>query len=379
MKKIYDTIHKFIHISDIESNVIYSPLFGRLKFIHQLGLSFYVYPGAHHKRFEHSIGTMEVASRIFDAVISAFELEEEKQKEYRQILRLAALLHDLGHLPFSHVAEKAFLKDKSHEDMTYYLITNELDLPEKWIESIAKIAVGPHHTTLPFNPVEKTLSEIITGDFFGADRIDYLLRDAYYSGLNYGLFDFHQLIEMMRLIPFGAENSLNLGVHINGIESSESLLLARYFMHKRIYQHPSIKAYNFHMARFMEACFDSSVLQLPNFLHFHDLVVQVEVEKAAFDCLHPLHHEAKPFFDRKNRCTAIATTDDISSLFQDLRLGYEEGSQKTKHSFNFPVLKKDGSIESAANLISLKIPLLNMNWLYIMPNDEALIREKLSQ
>ncbi len=146
--KIYDSVHGFIHMSEIESALIDTEIFQRLRYIHQLGISYMVYPGGTHTRFEHSLGTMHLTSRIFDQVA-----REEDRPYWKQVLRLAALCHDLGHLPFSHVAEKQLLGSFGHEKWTLKMIKSAYMEPvwEKmeeaypgWpaAEHVAKFALG---------------------------------------------------------------------------------------------------------------------------------------------------------------------------------------------------------------------------------------------
>ena len=238
--KIYDAVHGFIHFNALESKLIDTEPFQRLRYIHQLGISYMVYPGGTHTRFEHSLGTMHLGTQIFD------QIANDKDRDYwRQILRLAALCHDLGHLPFSHVAESRLLGPNGHEQWTLNVIESDYLAPV-WeaasrlfpgfpiAEHVIKLALGEEklksiRPEISFTPWEKIYSQIVTGDFFGSDRIDYLLRDASATGLSYGLFDYKQLIEMLVVIP-DEKGELTLGVEENGIASCEALLLARHFM-----------------------------------------------------------------------------------------------------------------------------------------------------
>ena len=278
IRKIYDSVHRFIHIDELESDLIKTLPFQRLHYIHQLGVTFFVYPGGTHRRFEHSLGVMELATRIYDEItVTDILFGEEvpkvgscKHRYWRRILRLAALCHDLGHLPFSHTAEYRLLGEGGHEKWTYKIIDSyyldpiwtslQIEAEKEGMkvnvkEDVLKISLGEkkYHLLFPnssYSPWEKVVTSIITGDFFGADRIDYLIRDSQYTGLAYGLFDYHQLIEMLKIIPsIEKDQMLTLGVEENGIESCEGLLLARHYMHKRLYQYASVKAYSFHMAR----------------------------------------------------------------------------------------------------------------------------------
>ena len=196
-KKIYDAVHGFIRFNALERDLIDSIAFQRLHHIRQLGIAFLVYPGATHTRFEHSLGTMEVATRIFDHLLSK-QMELTEPEYWKQIVRLAALCHDLGHLPFSHDAESAISgkggsramdgPDHSKRTIAAGLERPSAQYPHRLIsQDVARIAVGEKKWKemgwdAPFSSWEKILSEIITADFFGADRIDYLLRGCQMHG-----------------------------------------------------------------------------------------------------------------------------------------------------------------------------------------------------
>jgi uncharacterized protein len=258
--KICDPIHGFIRFGNIEQQVIDSKPFQRLRYIRQMGVAYLVYPGATHSRFEHSLGVMDLATRIYNTLIASHNQiicldKNEKELDYwRQILRLAALCHDLGHLPFSHTAERSLLADGGHEAMTAKLIRSaELHPIWKQIghsaeQDICKLAASIGKENL--SPWERVLSQIITEDNFGADRIDYLIRDGHYTGVGYGHFDYHQLIDTLRILPEGQD--LSLGVLESGIQSVESLWIARYMMYSRVYHHPKARLFTNHMHRFME-------------------------------------------------------------------------------------------------------------------------------
>ncbi len=227
--EVRDAVHVFIHFDSAERSLIDSPAFQRLRHIHQLALSFLVYPGASHKRFEHSLGVMEVAGRIFDVVTRPEnvsdpvrevipEYDSDEHKYWRKVLRIAALCHDTGHLPFSHAAEEVLLPDGwNHERITREIIHSD-PLKEVWDamrpkpepDDVVKLAVGPREAEklrlgLTFDPWQAILADIITGDVFGADRIDYLLRDSLHTGVAYGRFDHNRLIDTLRIMPSAPE------------------------------------------------------------------------------------------------------------------------------------------------------------------------------
>jgi HD superfamily phosphohydrolase len=276
--EIRDPIHVFIKLDSTERKVLDSRPFQRLRHIHQLAMTYLVYPGATHKRFEHSLGVMELASRVFDVITNPYnilseirdslpEINNEKVKSYwRQVLRMAALCHDIGHLPFSHAAEKELLPGGwNHERFTRVLIQSpkmqtiwDSLTPPLRTEDIVKLAIGPKEAPdLNFTDWETILYEIIGGDAFGVDRIDYLLRDSYHTGVAYGKFDHHRLIDTLRILPASQaqdkEQSCEptLGVEKGGVQSAEALLLARYFMFSQVYLHPVRRIYDILLKDFL--------------------------------------------------------------------------------------------------------------------------------
>lgn len=282
-----DPIHTFISVRTDERRVIDSRPFQRLRHIHQLALSYLVYPGATHKRFEHSLGVMEIASRIFDVVTASENLhhntvrniipDDESRSYWKSVLRMAALCHDLGHFPFSHAAEKELLPDDyDHERLTKDIIYNA-EMQEIWkamtpplrADDIVKLAIGPKRAApLELDTWETVLAEIIIGDALGADRMDYLLRDSYHAGVSYGTFDHHRLINTLRILPTKYEESDEpaLGLEAGGLESSEGLMIARHFMYKQVYLHPIRRVYDIHLKDFLVKSFqrESFPLVSPN-------------------------------------------------------------------------------------------------------------------
>jgi HD superfamily phosphohydrolase len=241
-------------------------------------MTYLIYPGASHKRFEHSLGVMELASRVFDIITnpnnilseirdSLPEITSERERSYwRQVLRMAALCHDIGHLPFSHAAEKELLpKGWNHEQLTRELIQSP-EMQTIWdsltpplrTNDILKLAIGPKEAQdFNFTDWETILYEIIGGDAFGVDRMDYLLRDSYHTGVAYGKFDHHRLIDTLRILPaYRSQNEEQscepaLGVEEGGVQSAEALLLARYFMFSQVYLHPVRRIYDIHLKDFL--------------------------------------------------------------------------------------------------------------------------------
>lgn len=389
--KIYDALHGFIRFNALEKQVIDSAPFQRLHSIHQLGIAYLVYPGATHSRFEHSLGTMELATQIFDRITSKNCPFVDKEY-WLQIVRLAALCHDLGHLPFSHDAESALLDSEGHEGWTLNVIAHLQPIwdlvssyfPGKAIQQdIIKMAIGEKKLKqmsagqcYSFSQVESVLSHIVTGDFFGADRIDYLLRDARCTGVSHGLFDYLQLIEMLCVVPF--EGRLELAVEENGVESCEALLLARHFMHQRVYKYASVKAHKFHLARFMKLFFDAGdyLSHLETYLSLTDNEILVALREAANRPSALGHRDAAALLFRDKRFKAIGVPERIA----------EEELERIRIELNIPpegcfvrpathrqmqaaflVQTRSRGVVSAAECCDISITPRALHWVYIDP------------
>ena len=366
--EIRDPIHNFVRLDNTERKIVDSEPFQRLRHIHQLAMSYLVYPDATHKRFEHSLGVMELAGKVFDRITDVnnrhpdfterFNDKLEKRDYWKRTVKAAALCHDMGHLPFSHATEEKFLP-KGHEIMTVKLIEEFIvpileneDDPLIW-KNMAKIAVGPKvwkkysPNDKPFNEWEEIMSEIITGDAFGVDRMDYLLRDSYHAGVPYGIFDHHRLIDTLKVLPKNYEGkdsqenvSLSLGMESGGLHSAEALLLARYFMYKQVYFHPVRRIYNFHLQEFLKSKYGSEFPIKPSdFVKLTDVEVLTEIRK---DLENP---HAKVINERKHyrRLKIEGNSQDIKekgdNIPKQIPEGkyyidiYDDSERKTKPSF----------------------------------------------
>ncbi len=218
MVRIRDPLHGTVQVSKLEEKAIDSLPMQRLRGIRQLAMAYLVYPGANHTRFEHSIGTLSLA----ESICKELGLNEEK----RQKVRLAALLHDIGHSAFSHEAEEV-LKARigTHEEIgRKMIVSGELkDIISQQFDAkeISEICNTP-------------LGEIITSDI-GADRMDYLLRDSHYTGVAYGVIDSDRLCSSLGFSEKG------IVLQEGGLEAAESLLVARFTMFSTVYLHKTVR------------------------------------------------------------------------------------------------------------------------------------------
>lgn len=415
--ELRDPIHVFIRMDSDERKVLNSRPFQRLRHIHQLALTNLVYPGATHKRFEHSLGVMELAGRVFDVVTAAGNLHKDVReilparddviRYWRKVLRMAALCHDLGHLPFSHAAEKELLPEGwNHERLTVEIIRSD-EMRRIWddmtpplkADEIVKLAVGEKELSkiesTSYSPWESILSEIITGDSFGVDRIDYLLRDSYHAGVAYGKFDHYRLIDTLRILPNKGDDRCDgegdesqvafLGIDEGGIHSAEALLLARYFMYTQLYFHPVRRIYDIHLKEFLKAWLPGGGFStnVDHHLNITDNEVTAAYLAAARDHALPGHVPARRLvirdhlrlFYQRNPDDLRRNPDAVGIIFKAAcaELGEESVQidvyrQKSSESPRFPVIKGDKRIvwsDEESEILNSKLPILVIESVYI--------------
>ncbi|MGC9516388.1 MAG: HD domain-containing protein [Methanomicrobiales archaeon] len=244
MKFIRDSVHGNLHLENFEVKLVDTPQVQRLRRIKQLGFTYLVYPGANHTRFEHSMGTMYLASKLADNL----DLDEDEL----EIVRLSAILHDLGHGPFSHVSEAVL--DNSHEFFTARVIKRSQ------IADILSESFDPKEIIDVING-KGPLGQIISGEL-DVDRMDYLLRDSHYTGVAYGVIDVERLIYNIKL-------KKNLVLDIKGVQAAESTLVARYFMYPSVYQHHTTRIVNSMFRRCLRKLFDSGEVN-QNYIYEYD-------------------------------------------------------------------------------------------------------------
>ena len=428
VSELRDPIHGFVRFDSDEVKVINSPEFQRLRSVHQLALTYNVYPGATHKRFEHCLGVMETASRIYDVVtndrnvLSDPEIKSIVPKVgdfdwnyWRRVLRMAALCHDLGHLPFSHAAENLLPEGITHEKLSYLIITGS-GMEKVWKElkiqaaDVAKIAVGPKHCAEHLSVWESILSEMIIGDTFGADRIDYLLRDSHHAGVQYGKFDHYRLIDTIRILPKadakppeqgsdqlsfdleefrrskeGQSKEPTLGIEQGGLQSSEALLWARYFMWTQVYLHHVRQVYDLHLADFLGLWLPQGkfAIEPSEHLQLTDNEVNAAIAVACRNDSSSGHSSAKCIMQRKHfrrlyqenyrDCLKnLKAFDFVRTALEDRytqdKIRHKRISQKSEGK-QFPVLMSSGDCESSVNLSATlaRIPVVSSALIFVHP------------
>lgn len=245
--EIKDPVHGYVYITEAEKQLIDSYPFQRLHRLRQLAGSEFVYPGANHTRFEHSIGVMYLAGKLTENQNLSQLLSEDEV----QIVRMAALLHDVGHGPFSHVFEHLLVKflNKTHEDMTQWIIQkSELRDIISGLgydpDAIGKLAVGELRRR------GKAFLDQIIQSTVDVDKLDFVVRDTYHTGAEYGYVDIFRLIHMLDVL------GENLAVDVGALSALESFVLARLESFRSIYFHRVGRAAQIMLATAMEKAKD---------------------------------------------------------------------------------------------------------------------------
>lgn len=265
LTQIRDPIHGTIELDDVEKRVIDHPLFQRLRLVKQLGFGDQAFPGATHSRYAHSLGAAHVAARVFAALFGDGRLDARTAARFKRALRLAVLLHDIGHPPLSHASERGLPQRRAlrlerwlpeaalegradHEDFTMKIVVDSglarlldevLEADELRAESVAYLITGNPHEAgaafvsggIDYGPV---LRQVVSSEL-DADRMDYLIRDSVYSGVAYGRYDMDWLVQ--NLMTREEDGRVYLGLSSRAIFAFEDFLLSRYHMFISVYYH----------------------------------------------------------------------------------------------------------------------------------------------
>ncbi|MGZ3751560.1 MAG: HD domain-containing protein [Mucilaginibacter sp.] len=224
-KIINDPVYGFISIqTELIFDLIEHPYFQRLRYIKQLGMTHLVYPGALHTRFHHALGAMHLMSLAIETLRSKGHHISDEEEE---AVTIAILLHDIGHGPFSHALEQTIVEGISHEDISI-LIMNKLNMQFNGRLSMAiEIFNGTYH--------KRFLHELVSGQL-DMDRMDYLNRDSFFTGVSEGVISFDRIIKMLNVIDD------HIAVEEKGIYSIEKFLIARRLMYWQVYLHKTVIA-----------------------------------------------------------------------------------------------------------------------------------------
>jgi len=291
-----DPVYGFIRVSKPERRIIDRPEVQRLRRIHQLGPGYFVYHGAEHSRFGHSLGTLEITTRLFEVIHrkrpGALGAKSNIARNW-QLVRLAALLHDVGHPPFSHATEEIMPRDETgrpceHEDYTCAVIRSP-EMAKEIEEQFGGVGIT---ADMVANLIEAPgglgregvlLHQLISSQM-DADRMDFLARDCLYAGVLYGRYDVDRLLDTVTVAKW-EQSPWRLAVETGGLFALEAFLLARYYMYIQVYLHDVRRFYDIALTRFLKGFLPDGVYSAPErlseYLGFDDLVVLQEARKRA--------------------------------------------------------------------------------------------------
>lgn len=298
LRTIYDVLYGFIPITEWEEKIINSPFFQRLRWIKQLGFANYIFPGAEHNRFAHVIGVMHSMDQMLRSLGLAVpdqELFDPRAKNseamFHKSMRIAALLHDIGTFPFSHAIEYAYMRHgndprrargnsknlpNSHEHLGSFIIKNTnydggltqiLEHYEFDVQMISKIIKGdsPHLIA----------NQLMHSDL-DADRMDYLMRDAHYTGIKYGQFDREYILANLTTYDAG-DSQIAFGVRENAIHAVEDFLIARFSWYSQVIKNPGSAKFDIMSSHIAEAFLENDLIH-----QFHDLLTMIEEKDERF-------------------------------------------------------------------------------------------------
>ena len=428
--RILDPIHKYITFSDCEGHLIDSVIFQRLRYIRQLGFAEFAFPGAIHSRFLHSLGVCHLAGRAFDSLYLLDDLlSPQKKKDFRQLVRLAALLHDIGHGPLSHISETAMplLSDLSlpsfalkendkktkatHEHYTIKLIL-ESELKSK----IRVVGVEPECVAhliddrisfsdkdffiskgVDFKPI---LKQIISSDL-DMDRMDYLQRDSFFCGTDYGFCDHEWILNNLRV--YIQKDRAFLGIGQKAVYSVESFFLGRRHMNLAIYFHNKMVAMDEMLCHYFDSsdCDFYIPTSLEDYIHCTDFSLFENlrsnfyknewarriIEKKPYERIYEVEYvypEKEEKFEKFQKVTLFLEKQGIpfihtNSLAHTKKLYFIQGEN------SFPLYIVDESTGSAVSLrermkmFNQKEHVLLMDRMYIPPEDKEKIHKDIAK
>lgn len=357
MEIIRDPIWNNIRLDTLALELVDTPVFQRLRYVRQLGLTYLVYPGATHTRFEHALGAYHLC-RIAIALLRDRDIADVSEEECT-VTTIAALLHDVGHYPFSHALEE--IGATHHEQVATALITTGE------VAAILRARLGedaPEHITALIRGESQTPLQGLVAGSLDLDKIEYLKRDAHMCGVAYGEIDVDRLINSMVLVGDPVTGLQTVGVAEKGLSALESLLFAKYQMYRNVYWHHAVRSATAMYKRLVEDACISGVLRQEQLADFTDEgLLFFLAEHAPSPTLASLR--ARHLFKRvidlpaseldddfgewigNDRARTRAAEDSLASL-----LGVESGEvlldypEKTPMlGLDIPVLRRDSTVE----------------------------------
>ncbi len=282
MTIIRDPLWNNILVDDLGRALVDTPAFQRLRYVRQLGWAFLVYPGATHTRFEHALGAYHLASRTLARLDAAGQLAHVAPDE-RPLVCAAALLHDIGHYPFSHALEE--IGTQNHEEAARPLLTAG-PVAEALSRVLGDDAPDRIHRLIR-GESDSPLQRLISGSV-DLDKIDYLKRDALMCGVPYGEVDVDRLIGSLVVVNDPVSGALTMGVLEKGLAALESLLFAKYQMYRNVYWHHAVRSATAMYKRLVDDALAEGALDAARLATYTDEGLLHDLDRAASNPLRAL-------------------------------------------------------------------------------------------
>jgi HD superfamily phosphohydrolase len=353
-----DPVWNNIRVDELTLNLVDTEVFQRLRYVRQLGWTYLVYPGATHTRFEHALGTHHLSRRTLALLCEAEDAASISEEE-QAIVRSAALLHDVGHYPFSHALEE--IGALHHEDVARSLIT------EGTVASLLASRLGADAPVKVFDLIrgrsESALQGLISGSL-DLDKIEYLKRDAFMCGVPYGEIDVDRLTNSLVLVDDPATGRPAIGVQEKALSALESLLFAKYQMYRNVYWHHAVRSATAMYKRLVEDALHAGVVDVQSLARYTDEGLMHRLESTSPTPLLVALKERKLYKraaewpaaeldadafewmanDRKRAAEAEnLLADEFGLAPGDLLLDYPEKTQML--GLDIPVLRRSGKVE----------------------------------
>jgi uncharacterized protein len=353
-----DPVWNNIRVDEQTLQLVDTDVFQRLRYVRQLGWTYLVYPGATHSRFEHALGTHHLSRRTL-ALLCESEDAAKISEEDQAIVRAAALLHDVGHYPFSHALEE--IGALHHEDVARPLIT------EGRVAAILRSQLPDDAPNRVFDLIRGESKSALQGLISGSldlDKIEYLKRDAFMCGVPYGEIDVDRLTNSMVLIEDPASGRLAIGVREKALSALESLLFAKYQMYRNVYWHHAVRSATAMYKRLVEDAIEAGVIDAASLARYTDEGLMHRLESAWPTQLLIALKERKLYkraaewpaaeldADRmewiaSDRKRVTQTENELATEFGltpgELLLDYPAKTQML--GLDIPVLRRDGKVE----------------------------------
>ena len=382
-----DPLWNNIRVDPLALRLVDSRAFQRLRYVRQLGLAYLVYPGASHSRFEHALGAYHLARRTL-ALLAERELTTALDPQSCRIVRYAALLHDIGHYPFSHALEE--IGALHHEEVARPL------LMEGAIADTLRAELGPEAPARIMDLIRGRSANPLQGLISGSldlDKIEYLKRDAFMCGVNYGDIDVDRLLDSLTLVDDPDSGAPMIGISEKGLSALESLLFAKYQMYRNVYWHHAVRSATAMYKRLVDGALRAGSLDAATLAGFtdegllHELAERAptpllsalrerRLYKRAFECPAAELPPGIGEWIADDRALVVAVEDQLAHELHlrpgELLLDYPMKTQML--GLDIPVRRRDGSVrrltaagwEGAVNLPKLSEELYgSARWLRV--------------